>query len=142
MSSCYIGFEPAELQVANSPQGADLTLGLKRGVKYKRLQGELLEVREDALLVYSPPDLKAARGHVLTLVPLSTIRSVQVKQFPSIRFSASKIRQSHANAQRSFEKDREQMINLSRFPQGLSDELRIHLMSELNISAIETLQIQ
>lgn len=109
VGACYVGPTVKSFAPAQAPRGIAVNLRLERGKT--RIQGELLEVQDTALLVLRDD----AR---VTIVPL---RAIRAGFFPQ--------RDILIGAGRMDPKDRERLRLVSRFPAGLTPELRARLLA-------------
>lgn len=113
IASCHVGIQEDRLTAAHNPQGIGVTLMLvKNAGNIVKLQGELLEVRPDGLLINALPLKETLVQHPqLMFVPFTAMKTADFDQFKRLGFWGSN--PSHLVELRS----------LSRFPQGLSKEL-------------------
>lgn len=109
VGACYTGPSVKSFTPAQAPRGIAAYLRLERGKT--RIQGELLEVQDTALLVLRDD----AR---VTIVPL---RAIRAGYFPK--------RGILIGAGRMHPKDRERLRLVCRFPAGLTPELRARLLA-------------
>lgn len=109
--ACYTGPSVKSFAPAQSPRGIAADLRVDRGKT--RIQGELLEVQDSALLV-----LRDGPRPRVTIVPL---RAIRAGFFPNVG--------TLSGAGRMAPKDRERLRLLSRFPAGLTPELRARLLA-------------
>jgi len=101
--ACMIGPSAGNFQPATGPAGITVQIASRRTPK---LAGELLEVRDTALLVL-------AEGAV-QLAPFAAIRTARFQKYGSLDFG---------NAKTPSASDRDDMRRLARFPSGLTPEL-------------------
>jgi len=125
LSACHVGPIANEIMVAQSPGGIRADLRLASGVlEGDRLQGELLEVRGDGMLI----DRKDVAGNArITFAPFDTLVSGRFDPFGSHRIRANDVELLA------------KLRSLSRFPQGLSDELLGKLLLAQKQQAVERL---
>jgi hypothetical protein len=116
-SACAVGASTRTFAPANEPQGIEADLRLERGKT--RIQGELLEVQDTALLVLRDD----AR---VTVVPLR-----------AIRFGSFHRRGTLIVGGRVRPNERERLRLVSRFPAGLTPELRARLLAAYGQTEIE-----
>jgi len=109
--ACYTGPSVRSFAPAQSPRGIWADLRVDRGKA--RIQGELLEVQDSALLV-----LRDGPRPRVTIVPLRAIRAGFFPKLGTLR-----------GAGRMAPKERERLRLVSRFPAGLTPELRARLLS-------------
>jgi hypothetical protein len=107
-ASCVFGPTLAKFEPAHVPTGLAVRLVTNAGTV---VVGELLEVREDALLV-------DAAG-VITLVPYDAIKSANTSTPARVRFGGGRAPDTST---------RNRLRLLSRFPQGLSPALLQRLL--------------
>jgi hypothetical protein len=106
-AGCVIGPTLAKFEPAHVPTGLAVRLVTNAGT----VVGELLEVREDALLVDA--------ADVITLVPYNAIKSANTSAQARIRFGGGRAPDAS---------ERNRLRLLSRFPQGLSPPLLQRLL--------------
>jgi hypothetical protein len=119
LPACRVGVSAARFEPARTPQGIAIEAKLEGG---RLVAGELLEVREDSLLVLanSPQGAEAPQGEPRLLrVPFAAIRSARFAQAGDLDLPD---RQPPAPPMRK------RLVLLSRFPQGLSPELLAKLL--------------
>ena len=117
LAGCSVGPAPGEYAVlATSAHGATGTIGLRDG---SRVQIELIAVTDDELIVLT--DSMYAR------IPLAAVRSVDVS--PHFR----------RNAFRVDGYSRNQLRQVSRFPHGITDEVRRTLLGSTGPTELHVL---
>jgi len=107
LSGCYLGQTAAKFEPARGPRGVAVSITT---VSRTNVFGELIEVGSESLLVDTAP--------AVVLVPYTAIRRAAFMQ------TGLFIDQGRAPSPST----REKMRLLSRFPQGLSPELRQRLL--------------
>jgi hypothetical protein len=108
LAACYVGTRAETLELAREPRGATVQLQTRSGP----VNGELLEVRDTALVVLVPQQR-------LKLVPYHVIRRGEVellREVPSGGRQPSAVR-------------RQQLRRISRYPQGLTAETERALLA-------------
>ena len=131
IAGCHAGPQIEDFEQAWQPEGIGVSIMLDpRFDDRKRVEGELLEVRRDGLLVNSREPQK---GYVvrkgLVFVSYSVMRNVEVDDLNLNVVSESylddddEIFTKSERPSGNIERQREQLRLLSRFPQGLSQSL-------------------
>ncbi len=112
LSACQVGPRLETFEPAHQPEGVLATLDLVDGlVRGDRIEGELLEVRDDGLLLnVAPASETPARDRRVTFVDFSRIDRLRIAQRPGWVSDLDTAK-------------RDKLALLSRFPQGLSPEL-------------------
>ncbi|HET6628462.1 MAG TPA: hypothetical protein VFG91_01680 [Woeseiaceae bacterium] len=116
-----VGVEVHELKPAQGPQGVHVELALDEYVigNADEIEGELLAVQADGVIVNMAATAAGAGSHRLVRVPFPAIKSVRLEQIGRVGIRS---------------RDREQNLDrlrlLARFPQGLSDDLLAVLLAE------------
>jgi len=125
LSACHVGTTANEITVARSPGGIQADLRLAGGVlEGDRLRGELLEVRADGMLINREDSTGRAR---VVFAPFDTMVSGRFDPFGSHLIRADDVELLT------------KLKSLSRFPQGLSDELLGKLLLAQEQQAVERL---
>jgi len=113
VAACFTGPHAESFRPATSPQGVELSLRLRRA----SVRGELLEVRDTALLVMQRTQI--------TLVPLRAVRAVWARGYalpyrdgPATPAALARLRA------------------VSRYPTGLSDEALRQLLAHAGQSEV------
>jgi hypothetical protein len=115
-AACTLGPRADRLALATEPRGARVELRTHAA----RLAGELLEMQHSALVMLTEEKR-------VTFVPFEVIRDVRVETITG-RMESMRLRSA---------RQREEVRLLSRFPHGISDELRTRLLRKHNQSALE-----
>jgi len=125
LSACHVGTTANEIMVAQGPGGIQADLKLASGVlEGDRLRGELLEVRGDGMLV----NRKDSAGNTrIIFAPFDTLVSGRFDPFGSHLIRADDVELLA------------KLRSLSRFPQGLPDELLGKLLLAQGQQAVERL---
>ena len=127
VSACQVGPTVETFKPAHDPEGVRMTLELNKDlVPGDELEGELLEVRVDGLLLNVAP----APGAESDARRVWSVSYSQVKRM--------KMAQRTGWVYEVDARKREKLTLLSRFPQGLSPELLEALLSSQNQDAIIT----
>lgn len=116
-NACHVGHSVKEFAPAFGPNGILTDLQLK-GV---RVEGELLEVRDSGLLVLWKKRVPAGQQQrlVVTSVPLAAIRSGRFDLYGTLI----------VNGAPAAKNSLERLRLVSRFPKGLTPELRAALLT-------------
>ena len=132
LAACHVGPQIDESNIGRLPQGVDVIVELTRIVEGPRgeYQGELLEVREDGLVVLTREDAQSASR--IMLIPWNRVFRAE-----ATNLSGVKLRESYSGKRRK--KSIETLRNTSRFPQGLSAELTGQLLAHYGQTALGTL---
>lgn len=122
LGACHVGPQIDEMRMPVSPNGADVlvkvrTAGAKSENEYR---GELLEANDDGLLVGLRSD--SSNRPQMAFVPWKIIYSAEATEVKGIRARVRVQGQTHDNSAEKFR-------HISRFPQGLSPELRDALLA-------------
>lgn len=122
LSACHVGPQIDEMRMPISPNGADVlvkvrTAGAKSENEYR---GELLEANDDGLLVGLRSD--SSKRPQMAFVPWKIIYSAEATEVKGIRARVGVRGQRHGNSVDKFR-------HISRFPQGLSPQLRDALLA-------------
>lgn len=133
LASCHVGPQIAESDLGQQPHGANLLVELKEKTGSKRIEyrGELLDVRDDGLVVAVDDD--ADNGIRVALIPWGRIYRASTTDPSGISVRTS-WRESYREASTA------ELRNVSRFPQGLSPELTSRLLSHYGQSTLDTIE--
>lgn len=131
LAGCHAGPQIEDFEQAWQPEGIGVTIKLSaRFDDRKRVDGELLEVSSDGLLLNTrDPQKESVVNRRIVFVPYSVMRDVDVDDLNLNIFSESDSdydEYGSANRERDserMERHREQLRLLSRFPQGLTQPL-------------------
>jgi hypothetical protein len=131
LTACTVGPTLAEFKPAHSPAGVHTRVNVHRNIlRDNKVAGELLAVQGDGLLILSQePVLPDTSGARLVLVPFRMMRSIRIEQVGSFSIK------SEGKEMDESRKARLQM--LSRYPQGVSDELLQKLLASHVQSAVD-----
>lgn len=119
---CSTGIEVADFKPAQGPAGVQMELKLDRDVlDDNKIEGELLAIRPDGILLsvngYMGSDSSVRR---VVLIPFSMIDTAALEQMGKARVESQ-------GEQSEIVLNRLRLV--SRFPQGVSDELLTSLMN-------------
>ena len=133
IAACHVGPEIEYSNLGRDPKGASVQVQLttKTGGKRTKHRGELLEVRDDALVVVVPEP--TAAGARLVRIPWNLIYRVKAVDLPGIA-----VRTSQGDAKRADSTDKLRIV--SRFPQGLTAEQSDQLLAHYGQSAMVTIE--
>lgn len=130
IGACSIGVETHEFKPAQGPQGVQTELVLNKNiVDGNRIEGELLAVRADGLILNVPYPPETRQPDRLVLVPFWMMKTARLEQMGSAKI------QSRGREQDEKALDRLRLV--ARFPQGLSDDLLARLLAESGQAELE-----
>ena len=121
VTACRFGAQPSEIAWVNLPEGAHIALRVT-GEPQDRV-GELLAVGDDGIMM---------RGDKITRVYWNRVSAIDVEKLSG---DYDLLRGERASAER-----RLRLALISRFPQGLSDELLSRLLAAHQQTAVEELK--
>lgn len=119
LGACTFGQSADDFHAARRPTGVDTSIRLSES----ELQGELLEVRDTALLVLS--------GGQVTLVPYRAIKSARFRQISEREIGNERTPASSV---------RDRLRLVSRFPQGIRPKLLDDLLAAYGQSELVVLE--
>lgn len=125
VAACSVGVKVEDFKPAQGLQGVHVTLQLNGDViEGNRTAGELLAVRDDGILLETTeiPNSEVAKRRVV-LIPFWMMKTATLEQMGRVRVA------SDGKALDEMKLNRLRLV--SRFPQGLSDELLAILLAEL-----------
>jgi len=133
VAACHVGPQVNKSDLGVSAYGANVDVELTRKVRAKRVEynGELLEVRDDGLLILTHEEVDTDPR--IALIPWSTIYRAGTSDLPGIA-----VRMSQGDSQRKASTDK--LRNVSRYPQGLSPGLTDRLLARYGQSNPDTLE--
>ena len=129
IAGCQIGPRVNTYEAARQPQGVTASVKLRSGLAAAgRLEGELLEVRSDGLLLKSQGRQKdhTIDTSRLVFVPYTAIQDIHIDKL-------------YLNTSERPERYRDQLRLLSRLPQGLSSSLLDKLLAAEGQSRVEVI---
>lgn len=131
-AGCHVGPQIDQTDLGRKPHGAAVVVQLKAKPMAKKAehQGELLEVRDDGLVLLEEEGVSGAPR--IVLIPWDNVHRASASDLPGIA-----VRTSQGAAQRAT--STEALRNVSRFPQGLSPTLAGQLLARYGQSEVETL---
>jgi hypothetical protein len=120
LASCHTGPQVAEMDVLRQPQGAAVVADVNQEGERKRLRvaGELIEVRDDGVVL----ETSVSDGAQLTFIPWRIVYRLQATDLKGFRTISASGGVGRPEAV-------ERMRLVSRFPQGLTDELMATLLA-------------
>lgn len=124
LTGCTVGPNVNKLQPALTGQGVSIAVvpvETPDGENYGRISAELLAVRDDALLL---------RAGLITLVSYSSIASAEVEELERLNFG---------DQRPPTEEQRQGLRLLSRYPQGVSDDLLRRLLDAYDQNELHTI---
>jgi hypothetical protein len=131
ISGCHMGPQIENLEYARRPEGITTSIELRNGIdERKRVEGELLEVRKEGLLLNARETGEASvvKRHVV-FVPYTAMINVRLEKVKLDVLDNKHTWNESAASTSSLEHDRETLRLLSRFPQGLSRPLLKELLA-------------
>jgi hypothetical protein len=139
---CHFGVQIKEFEPAQAPEGVEIKLVLQPNtVQGNRIAGELLEVRDDGLLLNVAMGGKDSSRVVFA--PYAVIISGDVAQVG--REIIKRLKVLSTSSRRESKRDervRNRVRLVSRFPQGVSPELMTTLLSAQGQEAVDVLSQQ
>ena len=131
LAACHVGPQIDQKNIGRQPQGASVVVELTEKAQSKRIEhsGELLEVRDDGLVVLTEKD--AQNDSRIILIPWGKVYRARASDLPGIA-----VRTSQGDSQRRASTD--ELRNVSRFPQGLSPELTDQLLTRYGQPTVDT----
>jgi hypothetical protein len=124
LAGCTVGPDVSKLAPARTGQGVNILVvpvETPDGSAYGRIDGELLAVRDDALLL---------RAGLLALVSYASIERAEVEGFGRLTFG---------HGRPPTEVQRQELRLLSRYPQGVSGDLLRRLLDAYNQDELRTI---
>lgn len=124
LTGCSVGPNVNKLAPARTGQGVDIAVvpvETPDGPTYGRISAELLAVRDDALLL---------RAGLLVLVSYASIKSAEVEELTRLNFGGRRP---------PSEEQRQELRLLSRYPQGISDDLLRRLLDAYDQDELHTI---
>ena len=147
IAGCHVGPQIENFEQARRPEGITTMVELRDGIaEREHVEGELLEVREDGLLLNTRK--VGADGAVkrrIVFVPFTAMEDVGLEELKlsvlheSDPWNEEDIGTGVDERLRSRERDRETLRLLSRFPQGLSRPLLEELLAAQDQSTVEVI---
>lgn len=118
-----VGVRIEDFKPANSPAGASTELRFQHGfVKKNRLQGELLAVDDEGVVLLLAQPLETGDGRTRFVeAPFGILRAINVEQLGAARVRSEGAAIDAARLAR--------LRQLSRFPQGIDETLRARLLA-------------
>ncbi len=143
ITGCQFGPKIENFEQARRPEGITASIELRRGITEDgRVEGELLEVRDDGLLLNTR---EAREGGVvkrhLVFVPYTAMETVGVEELNLRVLKETRGTWTEGDAAPTWnpEQDREKLRLLSRFPQGLADPLLEALLAAEGQTAVDVI---
>ena len=141
ISGCHVGPQIENLEHARRPEGITTSIALRDGTaERKRVEGELLEVRKDGLLLNAREagEAPVVKRHVV-FVPYTAMVNVSLEKLKLSVLDNKNTWNESAASTRSLERDRETLRLLSRFPQGLSRPLLEELLAAEGQTSVDVI---
>ncbi|MBW2369660.1 MAG: hypothetical protein JRH15_17450 [Deltaproteobacteria bacterium] len=146
ITGCHFGVQVKDFKPAHSPQGVEIKLKLYRNIiDGDIITGELLEVRDDGLLLNVVKDRNSLKDtRRVVFVPYAIITSDEAVQMGNSKVASKRMKAISATSRKESKKktdeDTRNMLRLvSRFPQGVSPELMTTLLSAHGQEDVEVL---
>ncbi len=141
IAGCHAGTQIENFEHARQPEGISTSIELRDGIaERERVEGEILEVREDGLLLNARENAEGpvVKRHVV-FVPYAAMVNVRLEKLKlSVLGNKNNWYESDASL-KSLERDRETLRLLSRFPQGLSRPLLDELLEAEGQTTIDVI---
>lgn len=135
LAACHVGpqIDDADPYLGRQPQGAQVIVNMNKKADGRRIEyhGELLDVRDDGLVVLAPKNEQSDASVVLVL--WSEIYRTRASELPGFA-----MRTTQGGSQRK--SSIEELRNVSRFPQGLSARLTEQLLAHYGQTAFGSLE--
>jgi hypothetical protein len=122
---CTYGMSTGKLRLTNSPRGVETRI-TSTGVEFA---GELIEIRESALVLLSQRVVTPVKGGV-TATPERRLRLIPYTAVLNSQFEQLSGRLRIVGGRAPTGEGREDLRLVSRFPQGLSPEVLLQLLKE------------
>jgi len=131
LAGCSTSVEVKDFKPAQGPQGIQMEISLNGDViDGNRVEGELLAVRADGVILNVTDYPGSAKGeNTLVLIPFWMMDRATLEQMGS-----AKVESQGEEANKVY---LERLRMVSRFPQGLSDELLSELLTEMGQKQLE-----
>ncbi len=131
MAGCSTSVEVKDFKPAQGPQGIQMELKLNGDViDGNKVEGELLAVRSDGVLLNVPNYADSEReANTLVLIPFWMMDRAKLEQMGS-----AKVESQGEEANKVY---LARLRLVSRFPQGLSDDLLTELLTEMGQEEVE-----
>jgi len=141
ISGCHVGPQIENLEHSRRPEGITTSIELRDGIaERKRIEGEVLEVRKDGLLLNASEAGEApiVKRHVV-FIPYVAMVNVKLETVNLNVLDNKKTWDESAESTESLERDRETLRLLSRFPQGLSNPLLEELLAAEGQTSVDVI---
>lgn len=143
ITGCQMGPQIDEFEQARRPEGITASIELRRGITEDgRVEGELLEVRDDGLLLNTREDREGGvvKNH-LVFVPYAAMEAVGIDELNLNVLTETKHTWIEGDAAPTWkpERDRAKLRLLGRFPQGLSPPLLEALLAAEGQTGVEVI---
>ena len=134
LSACHVGPQIDQIHAARLPAGASVLIEIARSGTQKKQEyaGELLEVRDDGLVVALRSD--TIRDTHIAFVSWNIVYRVKATTLPGIQSTTPQTEMRRENAIKEFR-------IVSRYPQGLSPELLNRLLASFDQKAMDIIEI-
>ncbi len=133
LGACHVGPQIDKMRLPYSPNGADVLVKVNASAREKKREyrGELLETTADGLLVGLSAD--SPDGTRMAFVPWRIVYSAVATEAEEIKTRVRATGQSHETAVEEFRL-------ISRYPQGLSPDLRDALLASFGQTTVLTIE--
>ena len=133
LSACHVGPMIDQIHAARLPAGAYVLIEIAQSGTQKKqnYEGELLEVRDDGLVVALRSD--SIRDTHIAFVPWNIVYRVKATTLPGIQSTTPQTEMRREIAIKEFR-------IVSRYPQGLSPELLDRLLASFDQKAMDIIE--
>lgn len=133
LSACHVGPLIDQIHAAREPGGACVLIEIAQWgtQKKQKYEGELLEVRDDGLVVALQSD--SIRDTHIAFVPWNIVYRVKATTLPGIQSTTPQTERRREIAIKEFR-------IVSRYPQGLSPELLDRLLASFDQKAMDIVE--
>ena len=140
ISGCHVGTQIENFEQSRRPEGIHTSIELRNGIAERDVEGELLEVRKDGLLLNASEAGEApiVKRHVV-FIPYSAMINVKLDTVNLSVLDNKNTWNESAESTKRLERDRETLRLLSRFPQGLSDPLLKELLASEGQTSVDVI---
>lgn len=141
IAGCHVGPQIENLEHSRRPEGITTSIELRDGIAERgRIEGELLEVRKDGLLVNTSEAEEAPIvGRHVVFVPYAAMVNVKLETVNLNVLENNNTWNESAGSTKRLERNRETLRLLSRFPQGLSNKLLEELLTAEGQTSVDVI---
>ena len=144
ISGCHVGPQIENLEHARRPEGITTSIELRAGIaENKRVEGELLEVRKDGLLLNAREagEAPVVKRHVV-FVPYTAMVDVSPEKLKLSVLDNKNTWNERAASKKRLDQHRETLRLLSRLPQGLSRPLLEELLAAEGQTTVDVIDVE